>query len=123
MPRCGPSTPPRSPPDTRTTAGPASAPCTTPATTARSSSTPTGTTSRSSTTIADPWTTTPHATSPASEDEDTQSRPVPAPRPWHGDRRPGLLVHPSQSQVGRHDPRYADHRPVLGQAQGGDVIA
>ena len=51
---CGRSTPPRSPRATRTTAVPASAPSTTRATTARSSWTPTGTTSRSSTTTAEP---------------------------------------------------------------------
>src|SRR6476620_7969809 len=47
----GRSTRPRSPRATRTTGAPASAPSTTRATTARSSWTPTGTTSRSSTTI------------------------------------------------------------------------
>src|SRR3954454_16110063 len=55
---CGRSTPPRSPRAKRTTAVPASAPSTTRATTARSSWTPTGTTSRSSTTTAEPWPTT-----------------------------------------------------------------
>src|SRR5436190_18372341 len=47
----------------RTTGVPASAPSTTRATTAPSSWTPTVTTSRSSTTTAEPWPTTPHAIS------------------------------------------------------------
>src|SRR3954465_11634928 len=53
---CGRFTPPHSPRATRTTAVPASPPFITRATTGRSSWTPTGTTSRSSTTTAEPWT-------------------------------------------------------------------